>query len=198
VEEGSRESGRLPELAPDEGIVVVDLDTQVPIKALKIGQVTAVSDLPAGEHLLFLAVSRGVHRWTDVVVQAPRGEIRYSAPRSAGYKFRVEPGRISYSGAISIRTQTTGGSLSFSIRSRSTEVMRILRGRYPALVERFPPIDSVGAPRGHGPGGDALRGHAHRAGPREPVERRLQPAVDRQQSLAQRQPRTREMPRLML
>ena len=145
VEESSREPGGLPVLAPDEGILVVDLDTQVPIKALKIGLLTAFSDLPVGEHLLFLAISKGEHRWTDVLVQTSRGEIRYTAPLSDAYKFRVESGRINYSGTISLRAETEGGSLSFSIRSRSAEVLRILRLRYPALVERFPPTDSVGA-----------------------------------------------------
>lgn len=142
---GSREAEGLPVLAIDEGILVLDIGTEVPIAALEMGLVTAVSDLPAGEHLLFLAVSEGKHRWTEVVVQRPRGEIRYGVPRSDAYAFRVERGRISYSGAISIRAEERSSRLSFSIRSRSAEVLAALRKSHPALVERFPPTDAAGA-----------------------------------------------------
>jgi hypothetical protein len=129
-------------LAPDEGILVVDIHSVMPIEELSFSQAVAVSDLPAGEHFILLAVSAGKYRWDEIVIPAGEVVIPIGMSRDDSWKFRVEPGRISYPGHMEVRGRTAARSvkLGIYIDNRSALALRKLREGFADLLERYPPI----------------------------------------------------------
>ena len=143
IDETSLESGALPVLASDQGILVVHVHTDVPIRKLQISQWTALSDLPKGEHLRLLALGVGGYRWSGVVIPAGEGDVSFRIPREEFFEFRVEPGRINYPGELTFRGKTQKKSVEVSpivFRNRSALMLRMLRERFPVLLERYQPV----------------------------------------------------------
>jgi uncharacterized protein YceK len=140
---GPLEAGALPDLAPDEGILVVHVHTDIPIAKLQISQMTALTDLPKGEHLRLLALGEGRYRWSGIVIPAGEGDVPFRAGRGEFWEFRVEPGRINYPGELTFRGKTRKKSVDLGrivFRNRSAQMLRTLRERFPALLERYPPV----------------------------------------------------------
>ena len=91
------------ELKPNQGILVVHLDSSLPIERLKFNQNTAAASLPAGSHLFLVVVDAGNYRWTSVHVPVKDSNQRFRfSLRGRGYdwKFKVEPGQITYPGQL--------------------------------------------------------------------------------------------------
>ena len=129
-------------LQGNEGALVVDLVTEVPVKALRLDAATAVEGLPAGEHLLLVAVPAGSYRWTDIVIAADDKEVPFRTSLDDVWKFRIEPGRINYTGQIEFRGSADRQSwaLSFRYRNRSAHALIRLREKFPAWLDRYPAV----------------------------------------------------------
>ena len=85
------ESGKTLALARDEGILVVHINSAIPIEKLGFSSATAGSNLPAGEHFYLLGVTAGKYRWRDVVIPASKGKVHFVMAREDAWSFRVEP-----------------------------------------------------------------------------------------------------------
>lgn len=135
--------GVLPTLAPNEGILVVRIDTEVPIAKLQISGMTLLSDLQKGEHFRLIAVTAGSYQWSGLVVAAGEGDVPFRMRFDEIWKFRVEPGRTCYPGEFVFRGEaksTSVGLYPINLRNRSALALRELLERYPGLLERYPPI----------------------------------------------------------
>src|SRR5262245_10237973 len=95
--------GVVPTLAPDEGILVVDVEADVPIERLVLSGMTVAERLEPGHHLALLVVGAGSYRWTEVQAPGPFGSVHFRIQRDDEWAFRVEPGRINYAGRIVLR-----------------------------------------------------------------------------------------------
>lgn len=138
------------QVASGEGILVLHVRTGRPVKLLEadgLGSVT--TDLPAGEHVLFLAASPGRYRWTRVVFPKPMesatiGGFRYRF-RDPDYRFRphellnfdVVADHSNYVGILEI-APLDGHRLLLQTVNRGSRVLPILQRDHRSLLERFP------------------------------------------------------------
>ena len=118
------ERGPVPELSPGEGILVVELETAVPIKPMVV-------------------MSAGRHRWTDIVIPAGEGDVPFRMAYGHDvWGFRVEAGRINYPDQLRFGGRTRAKSVDISVRrlNRSALALRKLRSEFPEVLERYPPV----------------------------------------------------------
>ncbi len=137
------ERGTVPELSPGEGILVVDVETAVPIKQIDVSRVTVGSDLAKGEHFYLVVMSAGRHRWTDIVIPAGEGDVPFRmAYGHDAWGFRIEAGRINYPDQLRFGGRTRAKSVDISVRrlNRSALALRKLRSEFPEVLERYPPV----------------------------------------------------------
>ncbi len=136
------EDGATAELTERQGILVVHIQTAVPIEKLMMDGKILVADLPAGEHLILRAVGSGRHRWSGIVIPAGEGDVPFRMdPAHDAWKFRVEAGRTTYPGQLHVggRKRAKSGDLTVRIVNRSALALRELRAAHPELLERHPP-----------------------------------------------------------
>jgi len=133
--------GANPTLPEGEGFLVLDLVTDVQIARLECSGVIAAHDIPPGEHLVLLAIDAGAYRWNRVSFSGPDGELRLELGRDGPWKFRVEPGRISYPGNLVFRGAEllwTAHRLEARSLNRSSMAFHRLEKLYPELLGRYP------------------------------------------------------------
>ena len=133
--------GADPGLRPGEGLLVLDLVTDVRISSLACSGVLAAHDLPPGEHLVLLAIDAGSYRWNRVAFRGPGGVLLLDFRRTEPWSFRVEAGRISYPGQLVFRGAKllwTAHRMEARNINRSAMVFQRLRRLYPELLARYP------------------------------------------------------------
>ena len=75
---------------------------------------TVLSDLSTDANLGLVAMPAGTYRWSGAVRTGREGYLPFGTRYSGqNREFRVEPGRTSYPGEITIRSETRSGSDSF-------------------------------------------------------------------------------------
>jgi len=132
--------GVVPTLAPDEGILVVDVETDAPIERLAMNGIVVAERLAPGHHLALLVVGAGSYRWTAIQVPGVLGSVRFYIRRDDEWSFRVEPGRINYAGRILVIRRRPGlGPYQMHARNlnRSAMAWLELERRRPELVGRY-------------------------------------------------------------
>lgn len=98
--------GPFAPLAPDEGFVVVQVETDVAIERLQADARVIGQALPPGEHLWLVRMKAGRHRWTRVKLASQSDGESATRPESKGalneqeFSFDVEAGAVNYPGAI--------------------------------------------------------------------------------------------------
>jgi hypothetical protein len=131
-------------LGANEGLLVLQLQTDVALRSISIEGSPVRLDVAAGTHLLLLAVSAGRHRWSHLGI-TNFGNIGASVrfPDEDEFWFRVEPGHINYPGMLEVYSRGW-----FYVRSvdRSALALDEIRSRYPSLIERYPIVYSGLAP----------------------------------------------------
>lgn len=89
------------ELGHNEGILLIDVASNVPINRLYVNPTTPLEDFPAGRTLRLVAAPAGSYRWWKL--SFPNG-MGYRMLRHDYWEFRVEPGRISYPGMLMVHS----------------------------------------------------------------------------------------------
>jgi len=129
-------------LDENEGILVVHIRTQVKLASIRVAGASPqeiATDLPAGEHLIFLAAAKGQYSWQRIVRKIPPSTYYWNLrDRHGEWNFTVEPGRINYPGVFEIGGSEPRISLRLRTFNRSAMALADLKRRYPAMVERFP------------------------------------------------------------
>ena len=130
------------DLAPNEGILVLHIRTQVRLAAIQVAGASpqeVANDLPAGEHLWFLAAAPGEYRWRRIERDFGRVLYYWHVPASYDeWSFTVEAGRINYPGVLEIEGREGVPILEMRSFNRSAIAHAELMRRYPLLLERFP------------------------------------------------------------
>lgn len=143
----------LPELGPRDGLLVVQVDTDVAVGEISLNRAVVVQNLPKGKHLWVVRLPAGSYEWESVSFGANSGtRARYRTsdlvltedsidPRDE-FHFEVVAGRINYPGEIIIRTSEFSRSASmpieFRIRNHAAMAIRRMRETHPRLIESFP------------------------------------------------------------
>jgi hypothetical protein len=137
--------GEIPTLAADEGILVLDVESAVPVERLALNGVVVAEFLEPGRRLALLVVGAGSYRWTSIQIPGAFGSLRFRMRREDEWTFRVEPGRINYIGRLEVEERRSGlGPVQLLGRNvnRSAMAWVELKKRFPLVVERYPVVYS--------------------------------------------------------
>ena len=133
------------ELKGNQGILVVHVDSDFPIRRLRFNsQVDAATDLAAGQYVALLVVPAGNYRWTTIEVPKDSGDAYYQfrMRHNADWNFKVEAGHINYSGEIIVRGSRKElireGSIYAWTANRPALALDQLRAIYPTVLTRYP------------------------------------------------------------
>jgi pimeloyl-ACP methyl ester carboxylesterase len=99
--------GEAPTLRPDEGLLLVDVDTTTPINAVRIVQPGSdwgkqtISDLPKGKTSRLFVATAGTYHWSRL--ERASGWSYYDLHDKPDFQFEVLPGVINYPGDLVFR-----------------------------------------------------------------------------------------------
>lgn len=135
--------GEVPRLEPDEGFLVVNVDTTSRISSVriqKLGSVLAAAVLPhidIGRTQQVFVVEAGEYAWDELDLTTNVMRARYLLGKDAEYHFRVEAGQINYPGDLIVRPRTLEQT-SFHLSNRALPVIDWLESQHPSLYRDYP------------------------------------------------------------
>jgi len=131
--------GQVPTLAADEGLLVVGVDSNMPLARVRLRKDGAIFgggnllDLPEGRSLHLYVLPAGRYEWSEL---HPFSFFKYTLGHEPEFEFTVEAGKINYPGDLQFRARTVHDSL-FHISNRGLGVIDWLDKEHPALAARF-------------------------------------------------------------
>jgi len=145
------------ELSPDEGLLIIQIDTDAPLSNLFLNSRSVVRSLKPGRHIWITRVKAGAYRWSRVDFPAPgpigSGQIIVIEPLQIrldpedDLMFNVKPGVINYPGEVVIRAgrflYTFSAPWSLESRNHSARAIRQLKPSYESILQSFP-LEYVG------------------------------------------------------
>jgi dipeptidyl aminopeptidase/acylaminoacyl peptidase len=133
--------GEIPRLDPDEGLLVLAVDANMDVDAVKVRRVEGlfgtekISDLPEGRSFRLFVAKAGNYAWTEI---RPFHDLWFDLRKAdhLDFNFKVRAGTISYPGDFVFR----GGELEdvkFHVSNRSLGAIDWLARKHPALYARY-------------------------------------------------------------
>jgi hypothetical protein len=132
------------ELAGDEGLLVVQIDTEVALERVSLDRAVVSGALPAGKHIWLVRLTTGRYRWNQVGFgsQAGVAQVYRFAPDDEDARFDVEGGKINYPGELVIRAhpmaRSARGGIHVRNRNHSALAVRKLLRLAPDVLSAFP------------------------------------------------------------
>jgi hypothetical protein len=131
------------QLEHDQGLLILHVDSDVPIETLRLDRGVAARSVARGEHVWIVRAAAGRYRWTGVQVGAQAGRAeRHRLPSEDEFRFAVEAGKINYPGALIIRSPQSSRSVSGNLRIRNRNhaamAIRELLADHASLLESLP------------------------------------------------------------
>lgn len=103
------------QLKADEGVLVVSVDTDLPLKSMRfrrpdqaVGEQVA-EQAPVGRSVRFLVLPAGQYRWAEVDLGGAHS-IPLDRPASSHYEFTVAAGKVNYPGDFVVRAEGGAGA----------------------------------------------------------------------------------------
>jgi len=132
--------GKVPELGPDEGLVVMAMDSDMDLFRVRVTRDGrsfggGVMNSPGvGRSFRLYQAPAGTYEWSDV---KPVAGVSYRMDDDPELKFEVRPGRINYGGDLVFRTV---GIWRASMRSANRGLAAIdwLHEQHPEVLRRYP------------------------------------------------------------
>jgi len=131
------------ELAEDEGLLVVQVDSEIAIETFWLDRVRVSGGLSSGRHLRLIALKAGDYRWKEIRFGADaRSAHRRLFDREDDFRMDVVAGRISYPGELVIRAVEARRSIGLGIEVRNQNhagmAVRHLQSLAPGLIRSRP------------------------------------------------------------
>lgn len=124
-------------LEPGEGLLILQVDTDVPIAGIELSGDTVASGVLAGHHVWLVRAAAGPYRWTALRFTSPAGRRRaHRFESNDEFRFEVQPGSVNYGGALVVRSAS--GYVEARSRNHVAMAIRMLRDRDAELVARLP------------------------------------------------------------
>ena len=130
--------GETPTLRPDEGLLLVDVDSTTPIYAVRIVQAGSdwgketISDLPKGKTSRLFVATAGTYHWSRL--ERTAGWAYYDLHDKPDFQFEVMPGVINYPGDLVYRP---GVRTHLHAPNRSLVGIDWLRAHAPGVYARY-------------------------------------------------------------
>ncbi|MFC5568704.1 alpha/beta hydrolase family protein [Lysobacter yangpyeongensis] len=133
--------GEDPKLAPDEGLVVLSVDTSAPINTVHIARVgggtaTVLNYMAVGRNPHLYAAKAGEYEWSQMKLTTYNMYSRFKIGKPE-FRFTVVPGKIVYPGDLVLRPT----SLTYSyiqVHNRTLPIMDWLEAKHPDVYRRLP------------------------------------------------------------
>ncbi|HEX7801309.1 MAG TPA: prolyl oligopeptidase family serine peptidase [Pseudoxanthomonas sp.] len=132
--------GEIPVLQADEGLVLVAIDSDILIRSLRVLKdgksfgAGVMSDIKAGRSFQLYVADAGVYEWREV--RMVYFNLRYSLDDDTEFKFKVEPGKITYPGDLLFRASSLWRA-EIAVSNRGLAAMDWLELMHPALYEKY-------------------------------------------------------------
>ena len=134
------------ELMEDEALVVIQIDTDLPIRSITLSNLYLKTPIEVGQHFFLARMRPGSQTWLNVYIEGRGGFAgRYRLKKSAlpspnELKFSVDPGVINYAGKLIIRKAVAtwfGRWVSIRIRNHAAMALRDLERSYGPLLDTY-------------------------------------------------------------
>jgi hypothetical protein len=131
-------------LGRNQGILIVHVDSDFPIRKLRFGgRYEVATHISPGEYLVMAVVPAGEYHWTTIEVPGGYGRYyRFRIKQEADWSFVVKPGVINYPGQVFVKgnkdTLDARGIMHAWTENRSAIILEKLRENYPKLLARHP------------------------------------------------------------
>lgn len=131
------EPGEVPDLDPDEGLVVVAVDSNVPLHSVSVNKdgnyfgSGVLRDLEHGHSYRLYAAEAGTYEWEEVQLLR---RLEFELEDDPEFEFSVEPGRITYPGDLLFRPITFYRA-EIAVPNRSLAALDWVRRTHPAVLE---------------------------------------------------------------
>jgi hypothetical protein len=130
------------ELSADEGLLVVQIDTEVPLARVWLDRAVASGAVPSGRHVWLVRLPSGRYRFSRVAFGSRAGDAQTYRfePGDPDVRFDLEAGKINYPGELVIRAHAVARSARGGSRSgtHSALAVRELRKVAAELLAAFP------------------------------------------------------------
>jgi hypothetical protein len=132
--------GEIPDLAPDEGLVLVAVDTDIDLYSVRVRKdgkafgAGIMNDLKIGRSFRLYVAPAGVYEWREV--QLIFG-LKYALSEDPEFKFKVEPGKITYPGDLLFRP-VTAWRATVAMSNRGLVAIDWLEQHHPVLYTKYP------------------------------------------------------------
>jgi len=139
--------GTLVELAEDEGLLVIQIDTDVPLEDVRLTAGSVAQGLPKGQYIWVIRVPARRYAWQQIDMGSEAGiDGRYKMSdvellHEGEFEFEVVPKSINYPGELIIRSDPfdrSSGRRSIRNRNHSAMAIRRLRKTHASLIDAFP------------------------------------------------------------
>lgn len=133
--------GRLPTLAPDEGLVVIGIETPERVGSLRFNRTDRYTDsgtienIQPGTTMQVFVVRSGQYRWNDIDYYTKDWKWTFKMGKDPNFHFEVRPGIINYPGILIHRPH--GSTASFHIVNRGMTAIDWLLKHNPELYQRY-------------------------------------------------------------
>jgi pimeloyl-ACP methyl ester carboxylesterase len=133
--------GKDAKLAPDEGLVVLSVDTSAAVNTVHIGRVgggteTVLNYLAVGRNPHLFAAKAGEYEWSQMKLTTWRMYSRFKIGKPE-FRFTVVPGKIVYPGDLVLRPESLSSAY-IQIHNRSLPIMDWLDAEHSALYQKLP------------------------------------------------------------
>ncbi|WP_157475128.1 prolyl oligopeptidase family serine peptidase [Lysobacter sp. Root494] len=133
--------GEDPRLAPDEGLVVLSVDTSAPVNTVHIGRVgggteTVLNYLDVGRNPHLFVARAGEYEWSQMKLTTSRMYSRFKIGKPE-FRFTVVPGKIVYPGDLVLRPESLTSAY-IQIHNRSLPIMDWLEEKHASLYRKHP------------------------------------------------------------
>ena len=143
LEAGARvrvvDPGEQPTLGPDEGLLLVAVDSNVDLNAVRVkkeGRLFSsgvLANIKAGHNARLYVVPAGQYEWEQV---RAFNSIRYELKNDPEYRFEVRPGVVTYGGDLVFRPQGWFRA-NVQVSNRGLRAMDWLEAQHPALARQY-------------------------------------------------------------
>ena len=116
-----RPLGPSPALREHEGLLVLHVDTDVPLAAIESSRGTAATNVARGHHAWIVRASAGRDRWTAIRLGSRAGHAQRHRLEGEEFGFDVRAGSINYPGALVVRSNPVARSAPGHVRVRSLD-----------------------------------------------------------------------------
>lgn len=135
--------GELPNLAANEGLLVVSVDSTAHISSIRITRAGSFLEagllnyVGLGRTLQLYAMPEGQYEWNRVEFRNRLREVRFELGKDPEYGFKVSAGNITYAGELIVRPRL-GYRVDFHVSNRTLPVIDWLQANHPGLYRDFP------------------------------------------------------------